>query len=129
MESATNGVSHQGPVPRGRIKGEKDPAKRGKSRVVSDDPKLERKRAKAREYYYRTRDRQLATKRAKHAEKGKALRVIPQEDDGKPTVPKRPGKVDALICINRSLLFLHQGDTDGAELWSRFAARIIEGKE
>jgi hypothetical protein len=116
-------------VPRGKSKDEKDPAKRGKSRVVSDDPDLERKRAKAREYYYRTRDKQLAAKRAKPAGKGKAVRVIPQEDDDRPAVPKRPGRVDALICINRSLLFLRQGDTDGAELWSRFAARIIEGKE
>jgi len=123
MESVING--HQGPVPRGRIRSEENLGRQRKK--LSDDPDVNRKRAKAREWYHANKER-LGLVKGKHS-KSKEVRVIPQENDGRPPVPKRPGKVDALICINRSLLFLRQGDTDGAELWSRFAARIIEGKE
>lgn len=113
---------------RERLSGKKQQAQ-GKATVA--DPKLEEKRRKAREYYHANRERLAAIAKEKYRAKakgGKAVRVIPQGDQP-PAVPKRPNKVDALICINRSFHFLQQGDTEGAELWNRFAARIIQGKE
>lgn len=130
MENAASSIEqHRGPVvvPRGSIDGEKSKTRRkgpGGYRKPKADPETERRRAAARAYYHANKAR-LKRERAR---KAKAPVVFP-EGGNPPAVPKRPSKIDALVCINRSLRFLHEGDIDGAELWNRFAARIIEGKE
>lgn len=134
MENVSNG-QHRGPVPHVIIKPEAlarakaTRGKDGKKRYITEAQKLERKRADARRYYHANKKR-IAKRSKEKYWKDKNLPVVSDEGDGeKPSLSKRPSKVDALVCINRSLAFLRQGDTDGAELWSRFAARIIEGKE
>jgi hypothetical protein len=134
VETVSNG-QHRGPTPHVIIKPEalaREKAARGnsgKKRNLTEAQKLELKRAGARAYYHANKKR-IAKRTKEKYHRDKNLPVVSDEGSGeKPPMPKRPSKVDALVCINRSLAFLRQGDTDGAELWSLFAARIIEGKE
>lgn len=131
MESANNGV-HRGPVPKVIVKPEalvreRQEKKSGTKGDLTASAKLEAKRAAARAYYHANKGR-IAKRSKEKYERDKNLPVV--SDAGPPaTLPKRPSKIDALVCINRSVRFLQQGDVDGGELWARFAARIMEGKE
>jgi hypothetical protein len=132
LTSISNG-QHRGPVAGVILKPEVLARERGrrldgKKGDLTEAEKLEEKRRKAREYYHAHRDRALAQKKAKYV-RAKNLPVVASEGPPPTTVPKRPSKVDALVAVNRSVRFAQQGDIDGAELWARFAARIIEGKE
>lgn len=134
MENVSNG-QHRGPLPHVIIKPEalaRERAERGKSgkkRNLTEAQRLEKKRADARVYYHANKKRIAKRSREKY-HKNKNLSIVSNAGGGEnPAMPKRPSKVDALVCIHRSLVFLRQGDADGAELWARFAARIIEGKE
>lgn len=135
MENVSNST-HRGPPPQVILKPEalarEKAAARGldgKKGNLTEDEKLQKKRLQAREYYHANKERIAKRDKERHAREKKLPVVSNQGEGEKPTIPKRPSKVDALVCINRSLTFLRQGDADGAELWGRFAARIIEGKE
>lgn len=131
MENVSNG-SHRGPAPRVIVKPEalareRQERKSGKKGDLTASQKLEAKRAAARAYYHANKER-IGKRSKEKYERDKNLPVV--SDSGPPaTLPKRPSKIDALVCINRSVRFIQQGDIDGGELWARFAARIIEGKE
>lgn len=129
---SVSSVSHQGPVPRVIIKPEAIARERGRKLDgtkgdLTEEEKLELKRAQARAYYHANKTRALAQKKERYRQR-KNLPVV-SESGPPPTVLKRPSKIDALVAINRSTRFAQQGDLDGAELWSRFAARLLEGKE
>lgn len=119
-------VPHRGPVPHRR----KGVMVSGKIYHNEEDI-LEAKRAAARKWYHENKGRQLAIKRKKYrAAKGEDVPNLPVPTDGDaPPVRKRPGKLDALIACHRAADFARSGDIEGAELWSRFAARMLEGKE
>lgn len=132
METINNG-QHRGPTPRVIVKPEALARERGRSidgkkGDLSQAKKLELKRANARAYYHANKGRLAAESKARYHRK-KNLPVVSDQGSPPATVPKRPSKVDALVAVNRSVRFAQQGDLDGAELWARFAARIIEGKE
>jgi uncharacterized protein YfaQ (DUF2300 family) len=124
--------SHRGPVATVIVKPEaiaRDRVRRldGTQGDFTQEDKLALKRAKARAYYHANKERALAQKKEKYRQ-NKNLPVV-SESGPPPTVPKRPSKIDALVACNRAARFAQAGDLDGAELWIRFAARLLEGKE
>lgn len=127
-----NKSQHRGPVPGVIIKPEalaRERARKqdGKKGDLTESEKLEIRRAAARAYYHSNKEHALAQKKEKYRKTKNLPAVV--EPGTTPPVPRRPSKVDALVAVNRSVRFAQQGDLDGAELWGRFAARIIEGKE
>jgi len=126
MENASSiATVHRGPVPQRR----KGVTVNGKV-YFSEAEALEAKRATARAYYHANKQKYLASKRAKYKEaKGEDRSLPVQVTPPEVPVRKRPGKIDALIACHRAADFARSGDVEGAELWSRFAARMLEGKE
>lgn len=128
MQSASIIMPHRGPVPRVIVKPEalaREKAERKSCKGLTGEAKVEALRHNARLYYHLNKHKGKST-----SEKGTGVSnlPVPTGGDGVP-VRKRPGKIDALIAINRAAQFAKEGDIDGAELWARFAGRMLEGKE
>lgn len=134
MENVSIVRPHRGPVPPAVIyKPEalaREKAQRKSIKGLTGEALKEALRYNARQSYYAAQRRQGKEPKTRDGGKpGVSNLPVPVKSEEGPPVRKRPGKIDALIACHRAANFAREGDIEGAELWSRFAARMLEGKE